>query len=61
MESLAWHTKNVTELSASLSSYVIKKYLHEILNKRSPPGELVGLLTDSLFTIRFLGFLSGSL
>lgn len=38
-----------------------EKYLNEVLDKRSPPGELVGLLTDSLFAIRLLGFLDGAL
>lgn len=38
-----------------------EKYLNEILDKRSPPGELVGLLADSLLAIRFLGFLGGAL
>lgn len=37
------------------------KYLHEILDKRGPPGELVGLLTDPFLAIRLLGFLGGAL
>lgn len=39
----------------------MKRYLNQILNNRCPSGELVGVLTDSLLTIRFLGFLCGSL
>lgn len=38
-----------------------EKYLNEILDKRSPPGELVGLLTDSLLAVRLLGFLGSAL
>ncbi len=38
-----------------------KRYLNEILNERSPPGQLVGLLTDALLTIGLLGFLGGAL
>lgn len=30
------------------------KYLHDVLDQRSPSGELVGLLTYSFFTICFL-------
>lgn len=38
-----------------------QKYLNEILYEGRPPGELVGLLTDSFLTVRFLCFLSGCL
>lgn len=38
-----------------------KKHLNEILDEGSPPGQLVGLLTDSLLTIGLLGFFGGAL
>lgn len=35
--------------------------LNEVLDQGGPPGELVGLLTDSLLTVHLLGFLSSAL
>lgn len=39
----------------------VERYLNKVLNDWRPSGQLVGVLTDSLLTIWFLGFLGGPL